>query len=75
MKHRSKTYRSKSSVIVLAVSGSHLPMTGVLLSIRQKPFDGLLIIVVLLTLNDDLGKRESATKRLHKMNHNTFFPR
>jgi hypothetical protein len=41
---------------VLAMSSNHLPMTGVLLSIRQKPSNVLLIIVVLLTLNNDLKK-------------------
>jgi hypothetical protein len=39
---------------VLAVSSNRLPMTDVLLSIRQKLFNGLFIIVV--TLDNDLGK-------------------
>jgi hypothetical protein len=42
--HRSKAYRSESSLTVLAMSSNHLPMTGVLLSIRQKPSNGMLII-------------------------------
>jgi len=52
--HRSKAYRSESGMIVLAMSSNRLPMTGVLRSIKQKPSNELLIIVVLLTLNNDL---------------------
>jgi hypothetical protein len=55
--HRSKAYRSEGGMTVFAVSSNRLPMTGVLLSIRQKLFNGLLIIVMLLTLNNDLGKK------------------
>jgi hypothetical protein len=50
MNHRSKADRSESGMTVLAVSSNHPPITGVLLNIRHKPFNGLLIIVVLLTL-------------------------
>jgi hypothetical protein len=42
---------------VFAVTSNRLPMTGVLLSKRQKLFNGLLIIVMLPTLNNDLGKK------------------
>jgi hypothetical protein len=51
--HRSKAYKSESGMTVLAVSSNRLPMIGILFSIRQKLFNGLFIIVMLLTLDND----------------------
>jgi len=49
---------------VFAMPSNRLPVPSVLFSIRQKPFDRLLVIVVLLTLDNDLrGQGELATKK------------
>ena len=56
-KKRNADLINESSMTVLAVSSDRLPMTSVLLHIRQKPFNRHLIIVVLLTLNNDLRER------------------
>jgi len=39
---------------VHTVPSDRLAMFGILLSIRQKPFNGLLVIVVLLALDNNL---------------------
>jgi hypothetical protein len=52
-----KLYRGESGVAVFAVRCDGFAVSGVLLGVRKKPFDRLLIIIVLLTLDNNLQKR------------------
>src|ERR1700734_2847494 len=48
------TCRSESGVATHAMSSNSLAMTSVILSIQEKPLDGLLLVIVVLELNDNL---------------------
>lgn len=66
--------RAKSVVGLSSLGGGGLGVTGVLFDVSEEPADGLLVIVVALTFDDDLERGQHQTFRKEKREL-TFLPR